>query len=249
MPKFFRCMSSSIEEGIIASFCDIVFEKETLSGDDSLVIVRKYVKRGFDLFVSSILLIMCLPVFLVITLAIKISSRGPVFFKQERVGYRGKVFKIKKFRTMRQESSEEEHRQYVQYLLREGSERGDRITLLANYIAYVDGKITKVGKFLRATSLDELPQLINIFVGDMSLVGPRPHPVYEVKEYKKWYRRRLCVKPGLTGWSKLKLRCTPMNYEEAILYDLWYVDHWNLSLDLRILLMTIPYVLLMQDAH
>ena len=91
--------------------------------------------------------------------------------------------------------------------------------------------------------------LFNIFLGEMSFVGPRPHPVYEVEEYKEWYKRRLNVKPGLTGWSKLNLRLTPKNYEEAILYDLWYVDHWSLGLDIRIILLTIPFVLLMKDAH
>ena len=151
---------------------------------------------------------------------------------------------------MRQDNSEEEHREFIHCLLNEGDEEEeDRIAMLAKYIDYLDKRTTKVGRFLRASSLDELPQLINVFLGEMSLVGPRPHPEYEVKEYKEWYHRRLDVKPGLTGWSKLNLRCTPRNYEESILFDLWYVDHWSLGLDLRIFLMTVPFVLLMKDAR
>ena len=139
-------------------------------------------------------------------------------------------------------------RQYIQYLLKEGVRAENRVELLAEYINYVDEKTTPIGRFLRATSLDEIPQLINIILGDMSIVGPRPHPVYEVNEYKEWYKRRLTVKPGLTGWSKLNLRCTPKNYEEAVLYDLWYVDNWNLVLDLRIILQTVPFVILNREA-
>jgi lipopolysaccharide/colanic/teichoic acid biosynthesis glycosyltransferase len=207
-----------------------------------------FIKRTIDFIASCILIVMSAPIFLIITILIKISSKGPVFFRQERVGYQGKIFNIWKFRTMRQENSESEHRDIIQGLLQK-EEHIDGTDLLTQYITYIDSRTTKIGRFLRATSLDELPQLFNIFTGDMSLVGPRPHPLYEVEEYKKWYHRRLAVKPGLTGWSKLNLRCTPQNYEEAILYDLWYVDHWNLILDLRILFMTIPFVLMMKDAH
>jgi len=147
------------------------------------------------------------------------------------------------------DNNNDEHRQYIQYLLKEGSEAEGQIDLLSKYVDHVDKRTSPVGRFLRATSLDEVPQLLNIIKGDMSLVGPRPHPVYEVREYKEWYKRRLNVKPGLTGWSKLNLRCTPKNYEESILYDLWYVDHWSLTLDIRILIMTIPFVILRKDAR
>jgi len=253
LPKFIRYLESSIEEGIIASFGDVVFREEPLLektlGNDFLVLCRRITKRGLDIFMSTVLMFMCLPLFLFITIIIKMTSPGPIFFRQERVGYRGKAFRIFKFRTMHKDNSKEEHEQYVHYLLKEGTNAQNRIDLLTKYIDYIDKRTTKFGRFLRATSLDELPQLINIFIGNMSLVGPRPHPTYEVKEYKEWYRRRLHVKPGLTGWSKLNLRCTPKNYEEAILYDLWYVDHWSLLLDLRVLLMTIPFVLFRKDAY
>ena len=150
---------------------------------------------------------------------------------------------------MRYMSNEQEHKDYVKYLLKEGTDAPSQGELVANYINHVEGRTTRLGRFLRASSLDELPQLINILVGEMSMVGPRPHPVYEVNEYKSWYKRRLDVKPGLTGWSKLNLRLTPNNYEEAILYDLWYVDNWTIGLDLRIILLTVPFIIFNRDAH
>ena len=252
-PKIARYIHTSIENGILASFSNVVLAKHTTkdySFPDSLLFIwRIFVKRGIDMLISGVSLIVSLPLFLLIAAAVKLSTPGPVFFKQKRVGHHGEVFRILKFRTMIQDNTSDDHRQYIRYLLKEGSEAKSQVDLLTKYIAHVEGKTTQIGRLLRATSLDELPQLINIFKGDMSLVGPRPHPVYEVNEYKEWYKRRLHVKPGLTGWSKLNLRCTPKNYEESILYDLWYVDHWSIGLDIRILLMTIPFVILRKDAR
>lgn len=247
-----RFIESSIEKGILASFNKVAigrdFSRENKLKSKILIFIRKGIKRIIDISMASILLFISFPIICLIALAIKFTSAGPVFFKQERIGYNGKVFKIWKFRTMKEENTEDEHQKYIQYLLKKGCQLEETTDLMEKYLEYLDARITKIGKLLRATSLDELPQLYNIIVGDMSLVGPRPHPIYEVKEYKDWYNRRLDVKPGLTGWSKLNLRCTPKNYEEAILYDLWYVDHWNISLDLRILLLTIPFVIFSKDA-
>lgn len=211
--------------------------------------IQLAVKRILDLWTAGTMILIGLPVFIIIGVAIKISSKGPVFFRQERIGYKGKKFRIWKFRTMRIDQSLEDHKAYIQYLLNEDPEINNGIELVNKYKNHVEDRVTRIGRFLRASSLDELPQFFNILLGDMSLVGPRPHPVYEVEEYKEWYRRRLSVKPGLAGWSKLNLRCTPKNYEESILYDLWYVDNWSLLLDLQIILLTIPFVLTMKDAH
>lgn len=197
---------------------------------------------------SVICLVMALPLFLLVAAAIKLTSKGPVFFRQERVGIQNSKFKIWKFRTMTVEDSKPEHQSFVKNLLNNDQEN-ETDQLVDQYMSYIERRTTPIGIFLRESSLDELPQLLNIFKGDMSFVGPRPHPVYEVDEYKSWYRRRLDVKPGLTGWSKLNLRLTPKNYEESILYDLWYVDHWKFLLDIRIILMTVPFVLSRQDAH
>ena len=237
----------------MASLGDVALEKDTLIEDnlrDNLTVAWKYAaKRCIDVFMSSILLCMSLPLFLVVAIFIKVTSGGSAFFRQNRVGHRGKIFNIWKFSTMRQNCSEGEHKKYIRYLLNGSNHTEDKSGLLMEYFAYVDERTTKIGKHLRSMSLDELPQLINIFLGEMSLVGPRPHPVYEVDEYKEWYRRRMDVKPGLTGWSKINLRCTPKDYEESILYDLWYVDHWSLSLDIRIMLGTVPHVLQRNDAR
>ena len=251
--KAHRFFESSIEKGIVASFNKVALGKD-FSGERDyagkvLILARIFIKRITDIIFASTFLCISLPIICLISLAIKLTSKGPVFFRQERIGYQEKVFKIYKFRTMQQESTEDEHQKYIQYLLKGGYQLEKRTDLLEKYIEYLEARITKIGRLLRATSLDELPQLYNVIIGDMSLIGPRPHPVYEVKEYKEWYKRRLNVKPGLTGWSKLNLRCTPKNYEEAILYDLWYVDHWSISLDLRILLLTIPFVIFSKDAH
>jgi len=215
---------------------------------EQMLVAHKILKRIFDFLFSSVLIFFSIPLFILIGIAIKLTSKGPVFFRQLRVGQDGRTFQIWKFRTMVVEDSKREHQQFVQGLLKdEENERSEE--LLKEYLSYLDKRITPIGNFLRASSLDELPQLWNIFLGDMSFVGPRPHPVYEVDEYKEWYRRRLHVKPGLTGWSKINLRLTPKNYEEAILFDLWYVDHWTFPLDIRIILLTIPFVLSMKDAH
>ncbi|HHS13735.1 MAG TPA: hypothetical protein ENN03_08235 [bacterium] len=207
------------------------------------------VKRLMDFSFSMFFLLAAWPLLLLVSTTVKLSSPGPVFFRQERVGLRGRSFLIYKFRTMFHTDSQKDHKAYIRYLLHEGIGAESKPDLLERYINHVQSYVTPVGALLRATSLDELPQMINILSGRMSLVGPRPHPVYEVQAYKPWYFRRLEVKPGLTGWSKINLRLTPENYEESILYDLWYVDHWNLLLDLKIILMTIPYVLSMRDVY
>lgn len=249
MFPFFRGVNLTIEKAISSSFYHVILGKQNIGNTTQIIFnINRAIKRGFDICMSFIFLLMSLPLFIIISISIKLTSKGPIFFKQERIGYKGKNFYIYKFRTMKQETSEDDHKEYVKYLLREGKNAIDQSNLLVKHIAYVDSKITKIGGFLRESSLDELPQIFNIIKGDMSLVGPRPHPVYEVNEYKKWYYRRLDVKPGLTGWSKLNLRCTPKYYEEAILYDLWYVDHWNFGLDILIILMTVPFVLSMKEA-
>ncbi|MBN1781749.1 sugar transferase [bacterium] len=252
MARLLENIAAQIEDGIASSFSEFTFTSP-MALDRRKPGVRTFsmphaVKRIFDTLLSLVFILISAPLMIVIAAAVKFSSKGPVFFTQERVGHQGKSFRILKFRTMRPENSQEEHQEYIQKLLKEDFEV-DNEKVVTDYFDYIDNRTTPVGRFLRASSLDELPQLFNIFLGHMSLVGPRPHPLYEVKEYKEWYKRRLHVKPGLTGWSKLNLRLTPQNYEESILYDLWYVDNWSNWLDLKIIFMTIPFVLSMKDAH
>jgi lipopolysaccharide/colanic/teichoic acid biosynthesis glycosyltransferase len=204
-------------------------------------------KRFLDLTGASIGIILTSPVMLITALFIKLTSPGPIIFHQERVGYRGKVFKIFKFRSMRQDASQQVHQDYVHQLLTE--EQQEKAAAVEAYKQQINQRITWIGKILRRTSIDELPQLFNILRGEMSLVGPRPHPLYEVALYKSWNYRRLLVKPGLTGYSKIKVRCTPENYKEAMRYDIRYVDHPSLFQDLKILAQTIPALLFSDSAY
>ncbi len=250
MTKQLKHIGYQISDGLAVSLHDFLFGSDFIDQPNDYpldIILGQVVKRAFDIVMSFFMLFFAFPVFAGIGIAIKVTSKGPVFFKQERVGYRGKTFQILKFRTMTVAEEDKNHQDYVKNLLQHATDENNE-ELISQYMDHVENRVTSIGKLLRKTSLDELPQLINIFDGNMSLVGPRPHPVYEVEEYKDWYRRRLHVKPGLTGWSKLNLRLTPQNYEESILYDLWYVDQWSVLLDIKIMFKTIPFVLSMKDA-
>jgi len=198
------------------------------------------IKRGIDILGAGFGLIVASPVMLLTIFLIKVTSRGPVFFRQTRIGYRGKKFRMFKFRSMRQDASEATHKDYILKLVTDDIDTNEKDDKVTGYKSQIDSRITGIGSFIRKTSIDELPQLINVLAGDMSLVGPRPHPIYEVELYKSWYYRRLLVKPGLAGLSKLYVRCTPKNYEKAMHYDVRYVDCWSLMHDLKIVFKTIP---------
>lgn len=174
-----------------------------------------------DIIFSGFALLVLSPIFIIIALAIRLDTRGPVIFTQERVGKNKEPFKIYKFRTM---------------LTFEDSYYEDG-TPIENY-----DRITKVGNFLRKTSLDELPQLINIFIGDMSLVGPRPTLSYQVEKYNSTQARRLEVRPGLTGHAQVSGR-NSLSWEEKIQCDLDYVDRITIIRDIKIILKTILVVI------
>lgn len=176
-------------------------------------------KRITDLICAGAGLIVLTPLFLVIGLLIRLDSPGPVFFRQERAGRDGMPFSIFKFRTM-----------HVAPRPSRGFQSAD------------DPRITRVGRWLRRLSLDELPQLINVVRGEMSLVGPRPALLYQIERYDARQRRRLDVRPGITGWAQVNGR-NSLTWEEKIEYDVWYVDHCSLWLDLLILLKTAKVVL------
>ena len=172
---------------------------------------------------SGIALIVLLPIFAVIGIFIKLDSKGPVFFIQERAGKDGKMFKVYKLRTM------------VDNAVAIGGEK----------ISQDDSRVTRVGKHLR-WGIDELPQLINVFKGDMSLVGPRPTLFEQVIRYSKEHRRRLEVKPGITGWALINGR-NKLTWPERIKLDIWYIDHWSLWLDAKILFKTIWVVIFKRE--
>jgi exopolysaccharide biosynthesis polyprenyl glycosylphosphotransferase len=191
------------------------------------------VKRVMDVTLAGVGVVLLAPVFAAIAAAIKFGSPGPVFFSQERVGYAGKVFRVLKFRTMRVGADAEKAQ------LAHLNHTGDpRLFKIPN-----DPRITRVGYFLRKWSLDELPQLWNVLMGDMSLVGPRPFFESDLKEYLDHHFARLGAKPGITGLWQVKGRSAVTDFEEVVRLDREYIDRWSLWMDLHILFQTFPAVL------
>jgi lipopolysaccharide/colanic/teichoic acid biosynthesis glycosyltransferase len=195
------------------------------------------VKRSIDVASSALALILCSPLFLAIAVAIKVSSKGPVLFKQKRVGQYGKFFTFLKFRSMYVNNDHIVHQKFVTELIASESRPsvgdGDAVYKLMN-----DKRITRVGKWLRRTSLDELPQLLNVLKGEMSLVGPRPAIPYELAAYQTWHRRRVLeTKPGITGVWQVMGR-SRVKFDEMVRMDIRYALAWSPWLDLKILLRT-----------
>lgn len=197
------------------------------------------VKRAMDV-VGSVCLLICLaPILVAVALAVKCTSKGPVLFRQERVGQYGKRFTFLKFRSMACDNDNTAHREFVTRFI---DDKADHQAVDSRregiYKLTKDKRVTAVGKFLRRSSLDELPQLFNVLKGDMSLVGPRPPIPYEMAVYKTWHRNRvLMVKPGITGLWQVTGR-SRVKFDEMVRLDLRYASSWSLWLDLKILLHT-----------
>ena len=198
---------------------------------------QRMVKRGFDLIVCTLSLPVLMPVMALIALCIRLDSEGPVFFLQTRVGENGKLFHMVKFRTMVKDADK------LRHLVEKVDENGNLI-----HKSPTDPRITRMGKILRKTSLDELPQVINIFQGEMSLVGPRPELPYLVEKYNLWQRKRFAVPQGLTGWWQVNGRSDkPMHLHTED--DLYYVQNYSIWLDLKIILMTVGVVIRGRGAY
>ncbi len=196
-----------------------------------------FFKRAMDLTVSLLGVILLMPVFMVIGLIIRLDSPGPVIFTQLRVGKGEQVFACFKFRSMRK-GAEDEKEQLLDH-----NEADGPIFKIRN-----DPRVTAVGRFLRRTSLDELPQLFNVLMGHMSLVGPRPAIPSEVQRYQSWHKRRLEVAPGITGLWQVSGR-SELTFDEQVLLDLYYIENWSPLLDMQILLRTVPKVVLGDGAY
>ncbi|KKP93688.1 MAG: Exopolysaccharide biosynthesis polyprenyl glycosylphosphotransferase [Parcubacteria group bacterium GW2011_GWA1_36_12] len=226
-PAKFKVISNTFE--LIAGNFDIAALESIPSLDlsrSSLPGWKSLYKRIFDIIFSLLGIVLTLPIWILISLAIKLDSSGNAIIVQKRVGRDGRIFNMYKFRTLRQNSS-----------LYENAPK-----------SRTDRRITKVGRFLRRTSLDELPQLVNILEGEMSLVGPRPEMPFKVKKYNIWEKRRLAVKPGLTGlWQILGREDLPLS--ENLEYDFYYINNQSLFLDIVILLKTIPVVITGKGAY
>jgi lipopolysaccharide/colanic/teichoic acid biosynthesis glycosyltransferase len=197
-------------------------------------------RRIAELIAACALILLTAPILIAVAIAVRLDSRGPALFRQRRVGRGGREFTLYKFRSMRVDADPRGHREYVTALINgsHSTPNGDGEDLYK----LVDRRITPVGRWIRRWSLDELPQLFNVVLGGMSLVGPRPAIPYEVAEYPGWYLKRFSVKPGLTGLWQVSGR-SERTYEEMVRLDIEYVERRSLWLDLSILLKT-PWVVL-----
>ncbi|MBW2051415.1 MAG: sugar transferase [Deltaproteobacteria bacterium] len=242
----FRIVTICEEQGIIARFLPNIFDlkfaratTESFEGESMITISTGgmegwpvLVKRLFDVLFSLTLFIVLLPLFLIVSILIKITSPGPVFFVQDRVGLNKRKIRLYKFRTMRPDA-EEQLKELEQF-----NEVSGPVFKIKN-----DPRITKLGKILRKTSIDELPQLLNVLKGDMSLVGPRPLPLRDFAGFDQdWHRRRFSVRPGLTCLWQINGR-NAVPFEKWMALDMEYIDKWSNRLDFKILLKTIPTVL------
>jgi lipopolysaccharide/colanic/teichoic acid biosynthesis glycosyltransferase len=220
-----------------------------LSGHEGIPILRlrrpdlagpeRLIKRGLDVVGAACGLLLLLPFFLIVAARIKLDSKGPVLFRQERVGHRGRRFRMLKFRTMAHGNDPKAHEDYLKQFIRGDTaatvqDDGTKVFKLTN-----DARVTRFGAWLRRYSIDELPQLWNVLRGEMSLVGPRPCTTYEWELYKPWQRRRMDVAPGCTGLWQVRGR-SQVTFEEMILLDLDYAHHWTPVGDLWLIAQTIP---------
>lgn len=203
---------------------------------------QRFLKRFSDLLLAFTASVLTLPIWVIASIWIKLDSSGPILFKQERVGMDGRIFLCYKFRTMFSGADENVHREAYSKNI-----EGDEAANAGNDDKPVFGKvkddprITRVGRLLRRTSIDELPQILNVFKSEMSIVGPRPPIPYEVEEYETWHRKRLDMKPGITGLWQVSGR-NRLTFAEMVRVDLFYIENWSLFLDLKIIFLTLPAV-------
>jgi exopolysaccharide biosynthesis polyprenyl glycosylphosphotransferase len=230
------------ERGGIVGFPPMCLRRFDLTGPDTIL------KRLVDVAGSAAGLLLLAPVFLALSLAVKLSSPGPALYKQERVGRQGRRFRMYKFRTMRDGNDSRAHEQYLRAHIREGrpaevTERGVSI-----YKPRTDPRVTPIGAWLRKLSLDELPQLYNVLRGEMSLVGPRPCLPYEWGLYKRWQKRRLDITPGCTGLWQVTGR-SRVRFEDMVILDLLYAHNSTLVSDLKLIAQTLPVMVQGKGAY
>ncbi len=221
VPNLFQTLTTNIEIDTFGGVPLIEIKKTPLDG------WGKIIKRGVDVFGSAFGLLLLLPLFLIIELVIKLDSSGPVFVKLKRIS-QGKEFYLYKFRSMVKNAEE-----FKKDLLKYNERRDGPLFKMKN-----DPRITRVGRFIRKFRIDELPQLINVFNGEMSLVGPRPHQPDEIARYEKHHKRVLFLKPGITGLAQIS-GSSDLPFEEEVKLDTYYIENWSLSKDIYILLKTI----------
>lgn len=225
VPDFYELSLNQVDVAEINGIPLIGLREAALPGSGQAL------KRGIDVVLASLAIVLLSPVMLIIALAIKLDSPGPIIVRQVRIGRWGKPFDFFKFRSMREGADGELK------LLIGLNEADGPVFKIRN-----DPRRTRVGRWLRRFSLDEIPQLFNVLRGEMSLVGPRPPFAWEVDKYADWHRRRLQVYPGITGLGQVSGR-SDLPFDETALLDIWYIENWTLGLDLKILLRTLPAVI------
>ncbi|MFW5878417.1 MAG: sugar transferase [Myxococcota bacterium] len=236
VPDIFELMLDRVQVDIVGGLPLLKLRSGNLTG------VNFVLKRIFDLILSTLLLVLASPVMLATALAIKLSSKGPVFYSQERLGLHGRPFRLIKFRSMHAGTDDSKLREQAAKWIREDvpfeiGENGEKV-----YKAARDPRIFPFGAFIRKYSIDELPQLLNVFKGDMSVIGPRPPVPYEAEVYREWHRRRFEALPGITGLWQVSGR-NKLSFDEQVRLDIDYIDNWSFDLDLRIALKTVGEVL------
>jgi exopolysaccharide biosynthesis polyprenyl glycosylphosphotransferase len=241
-PSLFNFLPRKVEVDQIGALPMITLFREPLSD------AARIVKRAADILIATLALVLLAPVWLLVCLLVKLDSRGPVFYRQERVGMDGRIFLLFKFRTMHTGADDREHRDFQRRFIEGSPDANLGDTARPVYKLRTDPRVTRLGKYLRRLSLDELPQLLNVLRGDMSVVGPRPPIPYEVEAYALWHRKRLDMKPGLTGLWQVSGR-NRLTFDEMVRLDLFYIENWSLLLDLKIILRTLPVVLRGHDAY
>ncbi len=230
-PTLFNVLPRKTEIDQIGALPMITLFRSPLSS------VARVVKRASDILIAGTAGLLLLPFGLLTALLIKLDSGGPVLYKQERVGMDGRIFLFFKFRTMRIDSDDAVHREFQRQYISGHPEANQGNDDSPVYKLPADPRITRLGRFLRRTSLDELPQLLNVLRGDMSIVGPRPPIAYEVESYDLWHRKRLDMKPGVTGLWQVSGR-NRLPFAEMVRLDLYYIENWSLLLDLKIIFKT-----------
>ena len=195
------------------------------------------VKKAFDLVVSLVVVLVGLPLSLLIALAIRLDSRGPALYRDRRVGVGEREFGMLKFRTMVQGAGEQ------QAVLEEHNEAGGALFKIRD-----DPRVTRVGRMLRRLSLDELPQVLNVLRGEMSLVGPRPLPLRDYRQLDAWHRKRYHVLPGITGLWQISGRSN-LTFDDLVRLDFYYIENWSIWLDISILVKTLPAVIAGRGAY
>lgn len=239
-PKLMPIIGIKLE---MDNFCDLQMIR--LCSQKNTWLFNK-IKHGLDTLITLPIFVLLSPLFLVISVAIKLNSKGPVFYRAKTVGKNGRTFTMYKFRSMRESNRSDIHKNYVTKLIRGEISNGDKKDQPLKITD--DSRVTAVGKLLRKSSLDELPQLINVLKGEMSLVGPRPCLTYEYEIYKNWHKKRTSVRPGITGLWQVAGRST-VAFEDMILLDLYYIYNRGFNLDFSILYETIFVVLGRRGAY